>query len=552
MHPHTTTSSPLSTRRLPELTVPRAHPEPHAYVRVSTLLQKQKGFSLPHQFELCLNAARLAGVDIRETNRLHDADSGKNLLRSSLQELLRRAECGLVSVVYIPKVDRMGRNARDCLEILDKLHAYGVELVLIEPYIDTRTPIGRLFFTLLAAFAEWEAELILERTRGGKIEKMERLHEAARPIAAGKRSVPYGLRWMPPTTNRADGTWVREPTQARWVLFIFEQAAMGRGGQTIAEMLNARGVPAPRAALWNEVTVRNIIKNPAYIGQLHRKLERDYVFAVPRIVSDDLFRRANEMVAKNRTTSPRNTRHDYLLAGSKEAPLIKCLICHEEGREYMMSPRHRPSKHEGGTAYRCYRWNNRSGGQRRTHTAHADKLDAAVWEKLCAMLRDPSAVTGNIKKLADAASRQARDLEQELTGLEARQAENRAAQQRLARLASRGKLADDVIEEQATELEQEAAEIAERLSLLHVQVQQAHQETVPIRGIEDACRLLAEGLDGATFEDRRWIVRTLVDVVYTDKKRWRMEGRLPGLSSEGALDDAVSFNERRSTPSWRR
>ena len=179
------------------------------------------------------------------------------------------------------------------------------------------------------------------------------------------------------------------------------------------------------------------------------------------------------------------------------------------------------------------------------HTVTGRKLETAVWEALTGMLRDPQRVLANIKNLSDAASQQARDLQDQLAGLEERAGEIRLEQQSLLARALRGKVPEDLIAAEEDRLETEAQEVAGHISLLHVQLQQARAETLPIRDIEDACHLLHEGLEGAPFEDRRWIVRTLVDVVYADKDRWRMEGRLPVLSGAGRLDgEEAAFEER--------
>jgi hypothetical protein len=108
-------------------------------------------------------------------------------------------------------------------------------------------------------------------------------------------------------------------------------------------------------------------------------------------------------------------------------------------------------------------------------------------------------------------------------------------------------LEEELIAAEEDRLETEAQEVAGQISLLHVQLEQARAETLPIGDIEEACRPLREGLEGATFEDQQWIVRTLVDVIYADKSRWRMEGRLPILSGEGRLAEEVSFGETHPT-----
>ena len=236
------------------------------------------------------------------------------------------------------------------------------------------------------------------------------------------------------------------------------------------------------------------------------------------------------MIAQNKQRSKRNSKHEYLLSSTKNEPLLKCLACHRDGYEHLMGGMYRYT-HRGGPKrlyYRCY---NRTAGERRQHTVSCRKIETAVWDGLCAMLKDPTRVLANIRTLSDAASRAYQDVAQQLAALTEKVQENRAAQARLAKLASLGRLADDVIEEQAAQLEDEASAIASRMALLRVQLQQAQDNTFPIREVEDACQLLAAGVDAADFDTKRWIIRTLVTVIYADKDGWKMEGVLPCLNS---------------------
>jgi len=75
---------------------------------------------------------------------------------------LRRGDT-LVAV----RLDRIGRSVRNLLEVSAELERRGVDLVLTEQGIDTSTPMGRMLFTILGAVAEFERELIKERTRDG-------------------------------------------------------------------------------------------------------------------------------------------------------------------------------------------------------------------------------------------------------------------------------------------------------------------------------------------------------------------------------------------------
>lgn len=70
-------------------------------------------------------------------------------------------------IVVAAKLDRMFRNAREALNMIEDFQIRGIRLVLLDISVDTSRPEGKLFFTMMAAFAEWERSRISERTREG-------------------------------------------------------------------------------------------------------------------------------------------------------------------------------------------------------------------------------------------------------------------------------------------------------------------------------------------------------------------------------------------------
>lgn len=69
--------------------------------------------------------------------------------------------------LVITRMDRLGRSTKDLLTIVSELADKNVNLEIIEQKIDTKTPEGKLFFTLVAAFAEFEHSMMVSRTKDG-------------------------------------------------------------------------------------------------------------------------------------------------------------------------------------------------------------------------------------------------------------------------------------------------------------------------------------------------------------------------------------------------
>jgi len=122
------------------------------YGRVSTLDQ-----NLDSQAD----TLKAAGVDKLFIEKI----TGTVKQRPELDKLREQLRPG--DTLVTTRLDRLGRSTRDLLAISSELESKNVELEVLEQNINTKTPEGKLFFTLVAAFAEFEHSLMVARTRDG-------------------------------------------------------------------------------------------------------------------------------------------------------------------------------------------------------------------------------------------------------------------------------------------------------------------------------------------------------------------------------------------------
>ena len=136
------------------------------YARVSTRDQK---------LDLQVDALKRAGCE----RIFQDVASGSKTARPALDELLGQLRAGDVLVIW--KLDRMGRSLRHLVDLVGDLVARDIGLLSLNDPINTTSAQGRLVFNLFASLAEFERELIRERTQAGLTAARARGRVGGRP-----------------------------------------------------------------------------------------------------------------------------------------------------------------------------------------------------------------------------------------------------------------------------------------------------------------------------------------------------------------------------------
>src|SRR5712691_346314 len=149
------------------------------YVRVSTLDQNTENQAI--ELRRYVEARGWTAVEYRD----HGV-SGAKERRPALDELVADAKRRKFDVLVCWRLDRLGRNLRHLVTLIDELTAVGVGFASLGEGIDTQTPAGRLQLHILAALAEFERERIRERVMAG----LQRARTQGRTLGRPKSALP--------------------------------------------------------------------------------------------------------------------------------------------------------------------------------------------------------------------------------------------------------------------------------------------------------------------------------------------------------------------------
>ena len=253
------------------------------YCRVSTYEQGKGEFSsLDSQEKMLRQYCETKGYAVYDVYR--DTVSGTTLDRQYLNKLLQDALAGKFNVLVVTKFDRISRNVKDFLDLDDTLGKLGIDIVVTTQNLDTTTSQGKMMRTILVAFAQFERDMIAERTR-------EKLYNQAKSGYWGGGHVLLGY-------DAIEKKLVVNRNEADLVRRAFEQYLHSPSTKKVAAWLNEQGYrtkvrttksgKTTGGKAFNHQLMHDLLRNKIYIGLIKYQDETFKGLHEP-IVEEELF-----------------------------------------------------------------------------------------------------------------------------------------------------------------------------------------------------------------------------------------------------------------------
>jgi len=312
------------------------------WIRVSTDMQVKEESPEHHEKRARLYA-EAKGWTVVTVYRL-DAMSGKSVMEySETKRMLHDIREGLISGLVFSKLARLARNTRELLDFAEIFKECNADLISLGESIDTSTPAGRLFYTMVGAMAQWEREEISARVA------------ASVPIRAkmGKPlggQASFGYKWDETTKEL-----LVDEKEAPVRKMLYEIFIKTRRKKATARELNEKGYRTRGGSLFSDTTVSRLLRDPTAKGIRRAnytksdgegkkwtiKPKEEWIeIPCPAIVSQEIWEECNiilDLQEKKRT--PKGPATNYLLAGFvycdcgsrmyvfTESPVYKCKKC---------------------------------------------------------------------------------------------------------------------------------------------------------------------------------------------------------------------------------
>lgn len=450
------------------------------WIRVSTEDQAQ-GESPGHHEHRARMYAESRGWEVVRVYDLSGV-SGKTVMEHpEAKQMLEDVAGGRIKGLVFSKLARLARNTAELLRFAEYFEKHDANLISLAESIDTSSPAGRLFYTIIAAVGQWEREELVDRVKASVLTRAK----LGKPLGG---TAPYGYRWE-------HGQLRVNPEEAAVRVRVFELFAELERLKTVAARLNEAGYRTRGGAKFSDTMVRRLITDPVAKGMRRSNYTRnrgdgnwdlkspdEWIFTpVEPIVSEELWDHCNGLItvrAEGRTPTKRAV---HLFTG--------VVFCECGGK--MTVPSNLPK-------YRC----SKCGRKMRT-----DDLENVFREELQRFFLSDADVRGLIEQ-ADATLIEKREL---LAALKAEVGRVQEDMDQTYRLYLDGVISSQGFGERYKPLEERRNQIREELPRVQNEADFLATQLSSGEEIVTQARDLYGRWGSLSFEEKRRIVETLVE-----------------------------------------
>jgi len=424
--------------------------------------------------------------------------TGGNMDRPALQRLVADIEAGKVDCIVVYKVDRLSRSLIDFAKIMDVLERQCVSFVSVTQQFNTSTSMGRLMLNVLLSFAQFEREIISERTRD--------------KIAAARRKGKWsgGMPMLGYDVDPRGRRLLVNEDEAQRVRGIFELYLDRQSLIDTATELEARGWRTKRWVTkkgterggkpFNKNNLFKLLTNRIYLGKITYK-DEVHEGEHSAIVDEEIFHRVQRLLKRNGRSGGKHVRNRF---GALLKGLIRCVPC-----GCGMVPTHAK---KGNKRYRYYVCQNAQS--RGWHNCPSPSVPAPELERF--VVEQVKAVGKDTDLLAETLDESRRQREEAMGKLEA---EKRALQRELSRCNTElRKLAgqDGLAADRMADLQERIQTAEKRATEVREQILALSRELVNAREVGEACSLFDPLWETLTAREQARILHLLIEHIDYD------------------------------------
>ncbi len=427
--------------------------------------------------------------------------TGANMERPALKRLVEDIEAGRIDCVLVYKVDRLSRSLMDFARVMESFDRNKVSFVSVTQAFNTTHSMGRLTLNILLSFAQFEREIISERTRD--------------KIAAARRKGKWagGMPVLGYDVDPQGSKLIVNAEEAERVRAIFDEYLGRQSLIRTARALTERGWMTKRWTTrkghgrggqpFDKTSLFRLLSNVVYCGKVRYK---DEVHAGEHeaILDEAIWTRVQQMLRANGRTGGMYVRNKY---GALLKGLLYCKPCARAMMHTYTAKRNRRYRY-----YVCYTAQKQGWHACPSKSIPAEQIERFVVEQIRAVGKDPAVMAMALE--------QARAQAQEDTA--ALEGDARIAEREIGRIhAEIRKVATDAATNghaaaRLAELHERLRDAEQRLSALRDQAERARRRTVTKTEVDSALEAFTPLWDALSPREQARVLRLLIQRVEYD------------------------------------